>query len=149
MIYCHSRDPTLLSVFLCYNNPCLSFPLDLVLHHDNQRLVVQFCNSIISTEVYCQRKYRTLISCWTWNRAEINKLRQICNLQTQRLLVYLGLKWWISFVVVFPTISDFLLLLVVLHGLYTTQHKRNANYKKGRALHKIAIICEGRSTFQT
>ena len=34
--------------------------------------------------------------------------------------------------VVFPTIADFLLFLVVLHGLYTTQHKRNANYKKGR-----------------
>ena len=59
-------------------------------------------------------------------------LRQICNLRIQRLFVYLGLKWWISFVVVFPTIADFLLFLVVLHGLYTTQHKRNANYKRGR-----------------
>ena len=29
-----------------------------------------------------------------------------------------------------PTIAFFLLFLVVLHGLYTTQHKRNANYKK-------------------
>ena len=34
--------------------------------------------------------------------------------------------------VVFPTNAVFLLFLVVLHGLYTTQHKRNANYKKGR-----------------
>ena len=63
MIYYHTRDPRLLSDFLCYKNPCLSFPLDPVLHHDNQRLVVQICNSIISTEVYCQQKYRTFISC--------------------------------------------------------------------------------------
>ena len=59
-------------------------------------------------------------------------LRQICNLWIQRLLVYLGLKWWISFVVAFPSNAVFLLFLVVLHGLYPTQHKRNANYKKGR-----------------
>ena len=32
----------------------------------------------------------------------------------------------------FPTNAVFLLFLVVLHGLCTTQHKRNANYKKGR-----------------
>ena len=37
--------------------------------------------------------------------------------------------------VVFPINAVFLISLVVctfLHGLYTTQHKSNANYKKGR-----------------
>ena len=93
MIYYHTRDPTLLSVFLCYKNPCLSFPLNPVLHHDNQRLVVQICNGTISTEVYCQQKNIEHLSV-AENETERNliNLRQICNLQIQRLLVYLGLK---------------------------------------------------------
>ena len=32
----------------------------------------------------------------------------------------------------FPTNAVFLLFSVALHGLYTIQRKRNANYKKGR-----------------
>ena len=93
MIYYHTRDPTLLSVFLCYKNPCLSFPLDPVLHHDNQRLVVQICKGTISTEVYCQQKNIEHLSV-AEHETERNliNLRQICNLQIQRLLVYLGLK---------------------------------------------------------
>ena len=50
---------------------------------------------------------------------------------------------------VFPTIDRcFLLFLVVLHDLYTKQHKSNANYKKGRGspLNRQHLR---RSTFQT
>ena len=40
--------------------------------------------------------------------------------------------WAWNDVVAFATNAVFLLFLVVLHGLYTTQHKCNVNYKKGR-----------------
>ena len=52
---------------------CLSFPLDPVLHHGHQRLDEEICNCTIRTEVNCQQTYRTFISCWTWNRAQLNK----------------------------------------------------------------------------
>ena len=108
---------------------CLSFPLDPVLHHDHQRLVVQICNCTISTEVYCQQTYRTFISCWTWNRAQLNKFTT--NFVIYRFKDYLFIWAW-NDVVAFATNAVFLLFLVVLHGLYTTQHKCNVNYKKGR-----------------
>ena len=61
-----------------YKNPlkrvfCPSFPLDPVLYHDHQRLVVQICNWTIRTEVDFQQMYWTFINCWTWNRVQLNK----------------------------------------------------------------------------
>ena len=88
----------------------------------------------IRTEIYCQQTYRIFINCWTWNRAQIKNFTTNLGFIDPKIACLFGPEMMESFVAVFRTIAVFLLFLVVLHCLYTTQHKRYANYKGQGAL---------------
>ena len=110
----------------------------------------EICNCTIRTEVYCQQTYRTFVSCWTWNRAQLNTFTTNLEFIDSKITCLFG-----------PEMMDILCGCISHHRRFpsflgrfarplhnTTQHKRNANYKKDRGAQQNRQHF-WRSTFQT